>query len=308
MRRLEWLAQQVQAKHGLTVQLEAFDRVTIPSESLKAFLYKAAQEMLFNVVKHAGVKDARLRLRRRNGRIYLSVADEGRGFAPQVPGKAGFGLLSIQERVELLGGRMRIRSTEGKGSTIVLAVPDSEPPTAKAEESRGGTDDVGAVALPSQVHSGPTLRVLLVDDHKIVRQGIRAMLAEATDIEVVGEAANGREAIELADQLVPDVIVMDMAMPIMAGDEATRQIKLHLPDTRVVALSMFDDTQVADRMRQAGAAAYLLKTAPAEELLTAIRGQPSDSRPEGREGGKNKSAPPFIPSYLLKTSAAFLAK
>ena len=67
-------------------------------------------------------------------------------------------------------------------------------------------------------------------------------------------------------------------MPIMAGDEATRQIKLHLPDTRVVALSMFDDTQVADRMRQAGAAAYLLKTAPAEELLTAIRGQPSEQQ------------------------------
>ena len=71
---------------------------------------------------------------------------------------------------------------------------------------------------------------------------------------------------------MPDVVVMDMAMPIMAGDEATRQIKLHLPDTRIVALSMFDDAQVADRMRQAGAAAYLLKTAPTEELLTAIRG------------------------------------
>ena len=138
---LEWLAQQVQAKHGLTVQLEAFDRVTIPSDSLKAFLYKAAQEMLFNVVKHAGVKDARLRLRRRNGRIYLSVADEGRGFAPPVPGKTGFGLLSIQERVELLGGRMRIRSLEGRGSTIVLIVPDSEPLAAEAEESKGGTDN-----------------------------------------------------------------------------------------------------------------------------------------------------------------------
>lgn len=268
---LEWLTQQVQAKHGLTVHLEAFDRLTIPSESLKAFLYKAAQEMLFNVVKHAGVKDARLRLRRRNGRIYLSVADEGRGFAPQAPGTAGFGLWSIRERVELLGGRMRIRSTEGKGSTIVLTVPDAEPPQTKTEGSKERTDNVRTV-LPSKVHSGPTLRVLLVDDHKIVRQGIRAMLAEAPDIEVVGEAGNGQEAIDLTDQLVPDVVVMDMAMPIMAGDEATRQIKRRLPDTKVVALSMFDDTQVANRMRQAGAAAYLLKTAPAEELLTAIRG------------------------------------
>jgi CheY-like chemotaxis protein len=158
------------------------------------------------------------------------------------------------------------------------AVPDSEPPTTQAEESKGQTDQVGATVSPSQVHSGPTLRVLLVDDHKIVRQGIRAMLAEASDIEVVGEAGNGQEAIELADQLVPDVIVMDMAMPVMAGDEATRHIKQRLPQTRVVALSMFDDTRVADRMRQAGAAAYLLKTAPAEELLAAIRGREPATR------------------------------
>lgn len=116
----------------------------------------------------------------------------------------------------------------------------------------------------SRLHPSSTLRVLLVDDHKIVRQGIRALLAEEADIEVVGEAGNGREAVDLANQLVPDVIVMDMAMPVMAGDEATRQIKLHLPETRVVALSMFDDTRVADRMRRAGAAAYLLKTVPSE--------------------------------------------
>jgi DNA-binding NarL/FixJ family response regulator len=114
--------------------------------------------------------------------------------------------------------------------------------------------------------------VLLVDDHKIVRQGIEAILAEERDIAVVGEAGNGREAVDLAERLRPDVVVMDVAMPVMAGDEATQQIKERLPQTRIVALSMFDDARVADRMRRAGAAAYLLKTAPTEELLAAIRG------------------------------------
>ena len=271
---LDWLAQQVQAKHGLTVHLKAFDRMELHSEPLKAFLYKAAQELLFNAAKHAQVKEAWLRLRRRRGRICLSVADKGRGFDPHRSANAGFGLLTIQERIRLLGGRMKVRSAKGKGSIFVLVVPDPE--AQKAEDRGQRTEDSRPAEVPSSVVRRPSsvLRVLLVDDHKIVRQGIKAMLTEAPDIEVVGEAGNGREAVDLADQLAPDVVVMDMAMPVMAGDEATRQIKRHLPQTRIVALSMFDDSRVADRMRQAGAAAYLLKTAPTEELITAIRGQP----------------------------------
>jgi signal transduction histidine kinase len=123
----EWLAEQMQTKHGLMVHLEACDRIELPSESLRALLYKAAQELLFNVIKHAGVGEATLRLRRRRGRIRLSVSDQGRGFDPTESGHAlGFGLLSIRERVELLGGRMKIRSAKGKGSTFLIAVPDSE--------------------------------------------------------------------------------------------------------------------------------------------------------------------------------------
>jgi CheY-like chemotaxis protein len=245
----------------------------VHSQPLKAFLYKAAQEMLFNVVKHADVKEAQLRLRRRRGYIYLTVADKGRGFVGQTPDKTGFGLLSIRERVNLLGGRVRVRSAQGKGCIFVLAVPDAETP--KTEDGRQKAEDRRQETAPSSVLASRSsgLRVLLVDDHRIVRQGIEAILAEAPDIEVVGQADNGREAVDLAHRLRPEVIVMDVAMPVMAGDEATRQIKQRLPHIRVIALSMFDDARVADRMRRAGAAAYLLKTAPAEELLAAIRGR-----------------------------------
>ena len=271
----EWLAQQMQTKHGLTVHLDACEEVDLESEPLKSFLYKAAQEVLFNVIKHAQVREARLRLRRRRGRVYLSVADKGRGFDSQTPDKTGrFGLLTIRERVKLLGGRMKIRSTRGKGSVLLIAVPDSEPKRDQlGEQKTEGTEqkvagpDVLRPASPDRI-----LRVLLVDDHRIVRQGLESMLAEEPDIEIVGQAGNGREAVDLAYQFHPDVVVMDVAMPVMAGDEATRQIKLHLPQTRVIALSMFDDARVAEKMRRAGAVAYLLKTAPSEDLLAAIRG------------------------------------
>lgn len=267
------LAGQLQVKHDLTVQVRVFGRIEVRSEPLKAFLYKAAQEMLFNVVKHAEVKEARLRLKRRHGRIYLTVADSGRGFEPQKAGQAGFGLLSIRERIRLLGGRVRVRSAPGKGCIFLLVVPDTETP--KVEDGEHRTEDRIQQTAPSPVFRQPSsrLRLLLVDDHKIVRQGIEAMLAQEPDVEIVGQAGNGREAVGLALELRPDVIVMDVSMPVMAGDEATRRIKQHLPRTRVIALSMFDDARVADRMRRAGAAAYLLKTAPAQELLAAIRGR-----------------------------------
>ncbi len=123
---LEWLAGQIHSKHGLDVRVHAEGELNVESDALKAFLYKAAQEMLFNVVKHARVRKAALRVRRIGRYICLVVSDRGRGFDPQeLKAAAGFGLFSIRERVQLLGGRMKIRSAPGKGSAFVIAVPDS---------------------------------------------------------------------------------------------------------------------------------------------------------------------------------------
>ncbi len=123
----EWLAEQMQRKHGFTVCLEAKDRIEVASEPLRILLYKAAQEMLFNAIKHAGVQEAKLRLRRHGGWIGLSVSDQGRGFDPADPAYAlGFGLRSIRERIELLGGRLKIRSAPGKGSTFFVVLPNPE--------------------------------------------------------------------------------------------------------------------------------------------------------------------------------------
>jgi PAS domain S-box-containing protein len=138
----EWLAEQMQTKHGFTVHLAMDECIELASEPLRVLLYKAAQELLFNAIKHAGVHEATLRLRHRRGRIWLFVSDQGRGFDSRGLGKAsGFGLLSVRERTELLGGRMKIRSTKGKGSTFVLTVPDS---------------DVRESALPREASSAPS--------------------------------------------------------------------------------------------------------------------------------------------------------
>jgi PAS domain S-box-containing protein len=126
---LTWLAGQVKAKHGLIVRVDASREVNMQSDALKAFLYKAAHEMLLNVVKHARVHEARIRVRRVGRCVCLSVFDHGRGFAPRkLKETAGFGLLNIRERIELLGGRMKINSARGKGATVHILVPDGESP------------------------------------------------------------------------------------------------------------------------------------------------------------------------------------
>jgi DNA-binding NarL/FixJ family response regulator len=114
--------------------------------------------------------------------------------------------------------------------------------------------------------------VLLADDHRIVREGLRLLLSDQPDVEVVGEAAHGREAVDLALRLEPDVVIMDFALPLIDGDVATRQIKEHLPRTRVIALSTYNEPEKIERMFRAGAEGYVLKTASSDELLAAIRG------------------------------------
>jgi two-component system CheB/CheR fusion protein len=124
---LEWLARQMQTQHGLTIHLDTREPVEVASEPLRVLLYKAAQELLFNVVKHADVREATLRLRHRHGRLALCISDRGRGFdAARSVRTPGFGLLSIRERIGFLGGHLRIRSAPGKGSTFLLTVPDPE--------------------------------------------------------------------------------------------------------------------------------------------------------------------------------------
>lgn len=113
--------------------------------------------------------------------------------------------------------------------------------------------------------------VLLVDDHHIVRAGLKALLAAEKDIAVVGEAQSGREAVQLAARLRPDVVLMDLAMPLLNGWEATRQIMKEAPKAKVIVLSSYHDSEHVQQAIAAGAAAYLLKQSAAVELVKAIR-------------------------------------
>jgi two-component system response regulator NreC len=115
------------------------------------------------------------------------------------------------------------------------------------------------------------IKVLIVDDHTLVREGIRALLALITNVEVVGEAADGREALEKVKELSPDVVLMDLAMPIMGGLEATRRIRREFPGTKVLALTQYDDSEYVIPIIEAGACGFVTKMVAFSELASAIQ-------------------------------------
>jgi DNA-binding NarL/FixJ family response regulator len=117
----------------------------------------------------------------------------------------------------------------------------------------------------------PQRRVLVVDDHPLIRIGMRALLSQEPGIEVVGEADNGRDAIRAVGQLAPDLVLMDLTMPVMNGLEATAEIKRRYPDVRVLILTLHKTQDYIDASLKAGADGYILKTATHEEFRVAIR-------------------------------------
>lgn len=276
---LEWLARWMQDRHGLSVDLTAHGRIAPAAEDITVLLFQATRELLLNVAKHAGVKSAQVKVTRTKGQIQVEVTDSGAGFNTKqlrIEGGrgGGFGLFSVHERITLLGGKMMINSTPGRGSRITLIVG----PPSIIEDSEMGPDERQqkvpfAPEPPFKERAAPErkIRVLVVDDHVVMRQGLARLLQEEPDIEIVGEASDGEEAVNLAREIRPDVVLMDISLPGMNGIQATYIIHAELPEVRVIGLSMFEKGERADAMRQAGAVAYLTKSGPSDGVIAAIR-------------------------------------
>jgi signal transduction histidine kinase/ActR/RegA family two-component response regulator len=274
---LQWLAGQMNAKFGLKVQLEANSAQSFDDSPVQVFIYRTVQELLFNVVKHAGVKEAHVVLSSTNSDVRVAVSDQGQGFDPdsldKIAEKAGFGLLSIRERIRYMGGGLEIDSAPGRGSRFMLKIPMGLE-NVKQSQPLGSTayQQPQTLAGHMDTASGRGKRVLIADDHRIMRQGLVNLIAGQPNIQVVGEAADGQQALELVEKLHPDVVVMDVSMPVMDGVEATRRIKAELPEVRVIGLSMHEDEHITKSMHEAGAEAFVSKAASWAELLKAIYG------------------------------------
>ncbi|MGH9869248.1 MAG: response regulator [Candidatus Polarisedimenticolia bacterium] len=268
---MKWLARWMNDKHDFLVEMEVPPGLTAELDE-RAFLFEAAREALFNVVKHAGVSGARVSVRRGKDELQMEVSDQGRGFDPSRLDQEGpgehLGLLSLRERVRLLGGLFDLRSAPGAGTTIRLSLPVEVKTVGTPEKASSPSRRRrrARVSPPSSL-----VRVIIVDDHRLVREGLQSFLSEEPWVEVVGEAADGGEAVALTRKVQPDVVIMDVTLPGMSGIEATREITAANPRVRVIGMSMHEHEDMAAAMLSAGAKRYLTKGGPPEDLIVALR-------------------------------------
>ncbi|MCS6304169.1 MAG: response regulator [Nitrospira sp.] len=292
---LQWLGTYMRKyNQTVTVTVPGDEDLKLPEDQV-ILLFQSVRELLINSSKYAGTGQAKVTIEQRDGLLRIDVRDEGAGFDLAAAGtpsggiSSKFGLFSIRERMRALGGSFEIESALGQGTTATLMLPLGGEAAARTEDSELRTELSGKnSALNTQDSALPgrsvlstlasalqqdtkRIRVLLVDDHTMVRQGLKAVLDGYADIELVGEVGSGEEAVRLVDQLRPDVVVMDINMPKMNGIKATVEIKARSPETVVVGLSVDAVGDHQQAMLRAGAIRFMTKEAAVEQLYDAIQ-------------------------------------
>lgn len=248
---------QLQSQYNFTVH------ISLPPEQddwplspkVETQLLRIIQEALTNTRKHAGVTQANVLMTLTTDETLVLISDKGQGFdlgtrsQEEESRPPSFGLDIMRERAESVGGQLELRSRSGAGTEVIVHLPHS---------------------LEFPLEKGVSgLRILLVDDHPLYLEGLRTMLS-ARGLQVVGMAANGLEAIKLAEQLQPDLILMDVEMPGCNGLEATQCIKADFPEIKIVMLTVAADDETLFKALQAGANGYLLKNLKDREFFTLL--------------------------------------
>lgn len=278
---LLWLGDEMR-RRGLTVRINVPREAPPLSIDEAALLYQSTRELLMNVLKHARITEADVSVSFGEDRpLTVTVTDHGAGFdlaAAQVA-RDKFGLFSIRERMQALGGSFAVDSSPGDGVSAAMILPLRAKPV-DMDGRASGTDlkvpvvnhrALGDVRLsPGSRAARALIRVLLVDDHAMVRDGLKSVLSSYQDIEVTGEAGNGEEALNLAREIAPNVVVMDVNMPKLDGIEATRRMTQEHPEIIVIGLSVNASSHVAQALQDAGAVAVLTKESAADLLYQTI--------------------------------------
>ena len=268
---MHWLARWILEKYHVETRVTgSVPSVPLPMD-VSTLLFEAVRELLFNVSKHSGVRMACITMTPVDEGFRISVSDEGKGFDVErvFEEPRSFGLFNIRERLALIDGELKTTSAPGNGTTIVLFVPLKNP-VIPTEPGGPASESQVSKQAPKLRPIRDRIRILVADDHAVVREGLVQILSREEDMEIVGEAVDGLDAVEQTSLFRPDVVLMDVTMPRLNGLEATLRITSEFPDVKVVGLSMHAKEEMQPQMLAVGAVGYLPKNNPVEELIAVI--------------------------------------
>jgi CheY-like chemotaxis protein len=260
---LKHLCSEFSQRERIPVEFHSDELTTDIPPSIGSCLYRIAQEALRNVSKHAKASGVEVKLAMAGQAMQLRITDSGAGFDTSAV-QSGLGLHSMRERVELVNGTFSVTSVPGAGTQIVASVPVQDSPVDRS------LADLDHVLQPDEHVEGQikNCRVLIGDDHPLFAAGVAKLLEDTC--EVVGTAEDGLALVHAAERLKPDLILIDISMPIMNGFDAARRIQRSVPHAKLLFLTTHADAIYADEAFKAGASGYLVKQAALSELPKAI--------------------------------------
>jgi len=277
---VHWYTQGFEKRTGIHVDVDIpRDFLRLPAD-VETALFRVIQESLTNVHRYADSLKAFIHVKRVGDEVNLEIGDYGRGIRAEVLKSSrdsvaplGVGIQGMKERMRQLSGRLEVTSSPNKGTTVTATLPIREqrsepaldfnqPPDGDSSNSNGETRKTAADVRR---------RILIADDHEVLRRGIRTMLESEKDWEVCGEAFDGQEVVEKAASLNPDLVILDINMPVLNGVAAVRQILRNRPQTKILVFSVHDSDQTVREILSAGAHGYLSKAKAGQELVQVVK-------------------------------------
>lgn len=282
---VKWYAEGFEQRTGIAVEVDiASDFVRLTPE-IEVTLFRIIQESLTNVQRYSGSKKAQVRVKTVGTEaIEVQIRDFGKGMAEGTLNSAtgtaaplGVGIQGMRERMRQLAGRLEITSRVNEGTLVTAMLPflrshrDVPAESGSATGPSTGPSSPSAREAPRADGDNSRKQILIADDHEMLRRGLRTMLEREPDWEICGEAMNGQEAVDKAISLNPDLVILDINMPVLNGLAAVRLIKRNRPQAKILIFTVHDSEQTLKEIQSVGAHAYLSKGNASEDLLRVVK-------------------------------------
>jgi two-component system, NarL family, sensor kinase len=276
---VQWFTQGFESRTGIGVTVDIPSDLVRLAPDAEVALFRVVQESLTNVHRYSGSPTAFVRACSDGSVVTLEIGDSGKGMTGawemqngESVSTLGVGIQGMKERLRQLSGRLDIASWPDKGTLVTATLPISVPEAEISEnyDAANMSEPKTAQNRETAHPNGSRKRILIADDHEVLRRGIRTMLEGEPGLEICDEAVDGRDALEKTLLHGPDLVILDVNMPVLNGIEVCRQITLYKPKTKILVLSVHDSQKISKEVLVAGAQTYLSKSAAAEKLVNEV--------------------------------------